>query len=243
MHPNRRNTFKALGIMLCYPSSELIREVDKIFRVIADEAMLLESDLLLLQSFVSKLKEDDLIDSQENYVETFDRVKSLSLHLFEHVHGESRDRGQAMVDLSELYKESGLELDAKELPDYLPVFLEYLSRIPQDEAVNTLQEPIEILKVLAKRLAERSSPYSVILNSLLKIAGHQVDIVKPKELPAMSYEQLDKEWEEKPIIFLGSENPESKGGCGGNGGCGGGCYSATANSTKTSLQEKPPLNC
>lgn len=230
MHPKACKTFKALGMMLCYPHKDWVGGAKELSQIVADEGLIKDSnDLQQFQKFAARLQERDTLDSQEEYVETFDRNKSLSLHLFEHIHGESRDRGQAMVDLKEIYQESGYELDNHELPDYLPVFLEHLSYLPQDEATEMLKEPIKILKALGKRLAERGSDYAVIFNLLLKIAGEEVEEVKKRKVVEASYEQLDKEWEENPITFLGSEAPTSKaGGCGGcgGGGSGGGCHSS-----------------
>ena len=67
------------------------------------------------------------LEAQAKYDSLFERGRSLSLWLFEHVHGESRDRGQAMVDLMAQYDMAGFEINAKELPDYLPMYLEFLS--------------------------------------------------------------------------------------------------------------------
>src|SRR3546814_637451 len=90
--------------------------------------------LVVLEPLLGYLGEGDLIDLQENYVATFDRRAAHSLHLFEHIHGESRDRGQALIDLRQEYINHGLLPDTNELPDYIPLFLEFLGQIPQDEA-------------------------------------------------------------------------------------------------------------
>ncbi len=219
MHHNNYKTFKALGIMLWYPTPEWVDNIDDLCQVIEDEKLLSEADILAIKNFSYELKHTDIFSAQENYVDTFDRVRSLSLHLFEHVHGESRDRGQAMIDLLEVYKEKGIELGKSELPDYLPVFLEYLSHLPKDEAIEMLTDPIAIIKAIGKRLAERGSIYSIIFDSLIKLTGQTPEKVEKKNIifqPSM--QQIDKDWEEKPVDFLGAEAP--KGGCGGGGmGC------------------------
>lgn len=215
-------TFKALGILLWYPNEEWLIGVADVCDLIAQEALVSKEQLASLRSMVAQLQESDLLDLQEEYVDTFDRVRSLSLHLFEHVHGDSRDRGQAMVDLAERYKELGFSLAASELPDYLPVFLEYLSMLPKEEALEELTNTSHILVALGKRLAERGSPYSVVLDTLTLLAGKTPEKVERKEPVVVNFEQLDKEWEEKPIDFLGAEAPK-EGGCGGNGGGCGGC--------------------
>ena len=223
-------TFKALGILLWYPSEEWLQGAEDLCDLIAQEE-LAHRDVTTLRAFVAQLKAQDLFDAQEDYVDTFDRVRSLSLHLFEHVHGESRDRGQAMVDLAERYKEQGFALAKSELPDYLPVFLEYLSLLPPEEALEELSETAQILSALGKRLAERGSPYSAVFDCLTRLAGQEpvkVAVVTPA--PAIDFALMDKEWEDKPIDFMGAEAPAEKaaGGCGGggggcsSGGCGGG---------------------
>lgn len=222
-------TFKALGIMLTYPEKEWLEGMEELCGLIEQERLLGNNDTQAVCAFARDLASHELFEAQEAYVNTFDRVRSLSLHLFEHVHGEARDRGQAMVDLSDIYKEQGFVLDKSELPDYLPVFLEYLSYLPQNEALDMLGDPSEILVAIGRRLAERDSPYQVIFYSLIRLAGRVPAKVEHKiaaELP--SFAQLDKEWEDKPVDFLGAESPETKtgGGCGkagcGSGGCGGG---------------------
>lgn len=214
-------TFKALGILLCYPNEEWLESAAEISRLISQEGIVSKEDALNLQSFVEVLQSGDVLDLQEAYVDMFDRVRSLSLHLFEHVHGESRDRGQAMVDLAERYKEQGFALAASELPDYLPVFLEYLSTLPREQALEELAETGHILAALGKRLAERGSVYHLVVDSLTRLAGRTPEKVKQRAIAPQSFEQMDKEWEEKPVDFLGAEAPKA-GGCGG-GGCGGGC--------------------
>lgn len=222
------NSFKALGILLWYPSEQWRSGASDLCDLIAQEAVVGKEQVQLLRAFAAQLQDTDLLELQEQYVDMFDRVSSLSLHLFEHVHGDSRDRGQAMVDLAERYKEQGFALAASELPDYLPVFLEYLSMLPKEQALEELAETGHILAALGKRLAERGSPYSTVLDTLTLLAGKTPEKVERREPIQVNFAQLDKEWEEKPIDFLGAEAPKT-GGCGGSGGgCGsGGCGGGT----------------
>lgn len=231
-------TFKALGILLWYPNEEWCAGAMELCDLIQQEALIVGKDQIsALRSLANELQTTDLLELQEDYVGTFDRVRSLSLHLFEHVHGDSRDRGQAMVDLAQRYQEQGFTLAASELPDYLPVFLEYLSMLPQEVALEELAETGHILVALGKRLAERGSRYSCVLDPLIRLAGQVPAKVEKKEVTVLSFEQLDKEWEEKPIEFLGAEAPKS-GGCGGSGGsCGsGGCGGGTAKPQEHMIQ-------
>lgn len=226
MQTTNYHTFKVLGILLWYPDTKWLENLSDLYDIVEKEELLAEEDRDALRGLTDYLAVQDIFDLQEAYVDTFDRVRSLSLHLFEHVHGESRDRGQAMVDLAEMYKEQGLEIDQNELPDYLPVFLEFLSHLPKDEALEMLGDPGHVMAALGKRLAERGSPYHVVFDALVRLTGREPENVERKAAPAASLEQLDKEWEEKPIEFMGASAPEaSSSGCGG-GGCGsgsGGC--------------------
>lgn len=224
-------TFKALGIMLCYPTQEWQDGIVDLADFVDREAILRPKDRAAIYAFAQQAAASDLFDLQEAYVDAFDRVRSLSLHLFEHVHGESRDRGQAMVDLAELYKEHGFELGASELPDYLPAFLEFISTLPNHEAIDMLGDPLHVIEALSKRLAERGSYHHVILDSLIRLMGKEPAKVTLRPRPeTIDFAALDKEWEEKPIEFMGAAPPQSgadkAGGCGSgscsSGGCGGG---------------------
>lgn len=204
-------TFKVLGLLMCYPDREWVDHGDELIHILSEEGMVLGDDLQAITDLVLSLKQD-LLGAQEIYVATFDRVRSLSLHLFEHIHGESRDRGQAMVDLVQLYKQNGLWRTMKELPDYLPMFLEYLSFLPRMEAVNNLVEPVHILQAIAKRLSERRSDYASVFNALIKIAGAEtleVEAIKADLSP--DFAEMDTLWEDKSIEFLASQPPS---GCG-----------------------------
>lgn len=226
MYPETYKTFKALGILLWYPTEAWVKAAPELNAVIQQEAFLPEQDRNAISGLVEYLTQQDLFDVQEAYVDTFDRIRSLSLHLFEHVHGESRDRGQAMVDLAEMYKEQGLAVDKNELPDYLPVFLEFLSVLPKEEAIEMLSDPAHVLTALGKRLAERGSPYQAVFDALIRLTGRQPEKAERKAPVMPTLEQMDKEWEEKPIEFMGATAPEATtaGGCGSGSGCGsGGC--------------------
>jgi nitrate reductase molybdenum cofactor assembly chaperone NarJ/NarW len=151
----------------------------------------------------------ELMDVQESYGLLFDQGRSLSLHLFEHVHGESRDRGQAMVDLMNIYQQNGFELDAMELPDYLPLFLEYLAARPDLEVREWLADVAPIMAQIAARLEERDDAgrcYAVQLEALLMIAGEQQQLESirgsfAKEEPDNTAEAIDREWEETAVTF------------------------------------------
>ena len=149
---------KLLSALLCYPEPELLDALPAI-RKMADEAALLRGRL---DPLIDYLDAHSLIELQENYVSTFDRSPSHSLHLFEHIHGESRDRGQAMVDLLAEYRRHGFDLVTTELPDYVPLFLEFLSALPEDEIQPLLGDAIHVLAVLGDKLQKDASPYACL---------------------------------------------------------------------------------
>ena len=152
-----------------------------------------------------------MIALQENYVATFDRNPSHSLHLFEHIHGESRDRGQAMVDLIEAYRRQGFDLAARELPDYLPLVLEFLAQRPQNEVQDWLAHIGHIVGMLAARAGERGSPYRVLFELLLELADGKLDLtalrLRASEEPRDdTAEAMDRLWQEEMVRF-GAQAP------------------------------------
>jgi nitrate reductase molybdenum cofactor assembly chaperone NarJ/NarW len=199
---------KALGALLAYPSAELVAALPEIGVLIDLEARLPRealADLVLLQE---ELGTADLLDAQERYVALFDRGRATSLHLFEHVHGDSRDRGPAMVDLKEVYARAGLQLAPGELPDYLPAVLEYLALRPFAEAQEMLGDCAHILRAVGEALRQRGSRYAAVPNALLLLIGDQP---LAAEVPAVAPEPpLDDEWREEPVFF----GPPGGKGCG-----------------------------
>jgi nitrate reductase delta subunit len=210
-------TFKVLGLLMSYPRPEWIAYLDEFQPTLVEEGFLPGKQLKAVQGFIEKLKSTDLFSLQEEYVSIFDRGRSHSLHLFEHIHGESRDRGQAMVNLSDAYEEKGFYIDQAELPDYIPLFLEFLSLCSQDEAVALLGEPIDIMATIATRLHKRDSSYAVLFDALVALSKVKPSQEKIQEVLAQpmeddSLEALDKEWEEA-AAFAGQPDQSGCGGC------------------------------
>ncbi|HUS95859.1 MAG TPA: nitrate reductase molybdenum cofactor assembly chaperone, partial [Hyphomicrobiaceae bacterium] len=181
-----------------------------------------QKSLDALGRLLGEFETTDLFDLQERYILLFDRTRSLSLHLFEHVHGESRDRGQAMVDLQQLYEQHGLAFVSTELPDFLPLFLEFVSTIPDDEARDLLSEPAHIFEAMRLRLKKRKSPYEAVFWCLQHVAKGKPnpDAVKAMldapDPDANDLVALDAAWEEEEVRFgpsaseCGHENLASK---------------------------------
>lgn len=196
-------TLRALSALLHYPDEALRAAVPEIRTVLLNEHLVSEQQRLRLEPLLFRLSDGDLIALQEHYVELFDRGRTHSLHLFEHIHGESRDRGQAMVDLRGRYVAAGLDPSSNELPDYLPLFLEYCSTLPREEALAELAEPGTIIATLADRLAARGTDYAGLLAVLRDLSGGQS--VPPEAMIAVEdpddLEALDAAWEEEQITF------------------------------------------
>ncbi|MCK0767470.1 MULTISPECIES: nitrate reductase molybdenum cofactor assembly chaperone [Chromohalobacter] len=195
-----------LARLLDYPTEELQRAATEMQNVIADEAHLSHPQRAALHGWIGRIATSDLLDLQADYVALFDKGRSTSLLLFEHVHGESRDRGQAMVDLLEQYRQAGFELSARELPDYLPVFLEYLSTRDEADIAQQLSDIAHILALLAARLRERESDHALVPTALLAMVGADTAIDEHAE--AVSKEArddtpaaLDAVWEEEAVRF------------------------------------------
>ena len=200
-------TLKGLSILLQYPTQEMVDAVDEIVQAIAADNAVSAAALEGLESLRDFLAQAVLFRLQEDYVAQFDRTRALSLHLFEHVHGESRDRGQAMVDLLEYYAEHGMQLRARELPDYLPLYIELLSLLPKEEAVAMLADPVTIIAVLGRRLLERGSTYAAIFGALEELAAVRPDeeaLAKANVNVRLTPEtgvELDKAWQDTEVIF------------------------------------------
>lgn len=192
--------FKVFSALLSYPTTEMREALGEMTEVITQSPLIAAPERDGLMTLIRVLGEGDTLDAEERYCELFDRGRTLSLHLFEHLHGESRDRGTAMVELKQLYARAGFELAARELPDYLPVVLEYLSCRDMDEAREMLADCAHILKVIARALIARQSEYAAVLQALLVIAGEQpLDAAKIPQAKER-LEDLDRRWEEEPAF-------------------------------------------
>ncbi len=192
--------FKALSALLSYPTADMRQALPEIADVVRTTALLTAREQCSLLDLIDEIGRGDLLEAEERYVDLFDRGRALSLHLFEHLHGDSRDRGEAMVELKRLYERAGFELSARELPDYLPVLLEYLSCRDLAEARTMLADCAHILTTIGRSLIARGSRYAAVLQTLLVIAGESpIDAAKTprvKERP----ETLDRDWAEEPAF-------------------------------------------
>lgn len=208
-------TLKALSLLLSYPTRELQGAMPEIGGVLASDTRLTAAARRALRPLVEELGARDIYELEEQFVMLFDRSRTLSLNLFEHVHGESRDRGGAMVSLVETYRDGGFDPVTSELPDHLPVLLEFLSTRPFVEIQETLADAAHIFEALSARLARRESPYGAVFAALLQLSGVKADseavaeLLEQPDIDPNDLEELDKVWEESEVVF----GPDPNAGC------------------------------
>ncbi len=204
-------TFKALAALLAYPEEEMVAALPEIRAIVGDDRRIGRRERTALGDLCDGLAALDPLDAQERYVELFDRGRSTSLYLFEHVHGDSRDRGQAMVDLKALYAKAGLSLATRELPDYLPAMLEFLSLQPFEVAQAMLGDSAHLLRKVGEALVRVRSPYAAVFAALLSMIGEKPLSARPTP-PADDEKSLDEAWIEEPVLFGPAGAPGA--GCG-----------------------------
>ncbi|MBZ7126368.1 nitrate reductase molybdenum cofactor assembly chaperone [Klebsiella grimontii] len=191
---------KAIGLLMEYPDEFLWQCKEELLSMVRRDAPLLDD-------FAAAMLNAPLLDKQAEWCEVFDRGRATSLLLFEHVHAESRDRGQAMVDLLAQYEKAGLVLDCRELPDHLPLYLEYLSILSEAEAREGLQNVAPILALLGGRLKQRDTPWYLLFDALLDLAGSPLSsdsVTKQvkQETRDDTRQALDAVWEEEQVKFI-----------------------------------------
>ncbi len=208
-------TLKALSLLLSYPSTELQNAMPEIGAVLTADPRVPAATQRGLGILANSLATGDIYDVQEAYVMLFDRSRTLSLNLFEHVHGESRDRGGAMVSLLETYRNGGFDPVTSELPDHLPVLLEFLSTRQFAEAQDIMADAAHIFDAIRSRLDRRESNYAPVFAALMHLSGTTVDKATVAEMLALpdddptDLDALDAVWEETEVTF----GPDPNAGC------------------------------
>ncbi|WP_332813960.1 nitrate reductase molybdenum cofactor assembly chaperone [Ramlibacter sp.] len=211
-----KRTAKALSALLGYPDADLQAAVPEIRAAFETEGALGAREQRALEPLLARLAAHDIWDLQEHYSSLFDSSGALSLHLFEHVHGESRERGRALVDLAGRYEANGFLMGTSELPDYLPLFLEFVSFLPPREAREWLGQPAHVFAALAERLQQRGTPYAAVFTALLALGEgapdpDALDEVR-RRLATQEAKSLDETWQEEPVTFSGAPAPQAGGG-------------------------------
>ena len=193
-------SLRALALLLSYPDADMRSKLTDVMSVLSLERALSPSRISELKNLSEQLQSLDPLEVESRYVETFDRGRLTCLNLFEHVHGDSRDRGPAMIDLSQTYAQSGLVLDPDELPDHLCVVLEFASTQTEGVAKSFLDEMAHILNSIFSALLKRESPYAAVIAAVLELSGHKAQAVSiPVE------DSMDSSWQE-PEAFDGCQS-------------------------------------
>ena len=195
--PAMDKSLRVLAALLGYPDAQMRGYLPQMRELLRDERAVSAPRLAELEVLMDGLQRAEPLEAEAAYVELFDRGRATSLHLFEHVHGDSRDRGPAMIDLGQTYEKAGLILAEGELPDYLPAVLEFVSTQPPREARAFLGEMAHIFNAIFGALQQRESAYASVLGALLELAGEKSQPVKPA-----AEEPLDESWAE-PVVFDG----------------------------------------
>jgi nitrate reductase molybdenum cofactor assembly chaperone NarJ/NarW len=197
MNPNRpvAKTLRVLSALLGYPDARMRQHLPEMRSLLQGEGALSQARQAEIDALIASLERADALEAESDYVELFDRGRGTSLHLFEHVHGDSRERGPAMIDLGQTYAKAGLMLADGELPDYLPAVLEFASTQPPREARAFLGETSHILNAIFGALQQRRSAYVGVLGALLELAGETAQPVK-----TAAEEPLDESWAEPPVF-------------------------------------------
>ena len=190
-------SLRVLAALLGYPDATLRGHLPEMRSLLRGDVALTASRRAELDALMDALQRAEPLDAESAYVELFDRGRATSLHLFEHVHGDSRDRGPALIDLGQTFEAAGLVLTEGELPDYLPAVLEFVSTQPLREARAFLGEMAHIFNAIFGALRKRESAYASVLGALLELAGEKAQPVEPA-----ADEPLDDSWAE-PVVFDG----------------------------------------
>ena len=198
-------TYKILSLLLSYPNHELQEFLSEAVKEVREEALLSTDKITGVETFCNGFIHADLTDWQAEYVQLFDYSRSVSLHLFEHVKGDSKDRGQAMVDLIEFYKENGMQLTGKELPDHIPVFLEFLSTLSTAKSAELLGETVNVLERISIALNEKDNLYGKLFQAIVSLSAKQPDkAITTEMIKNEKPMDLDAEYEEVPVEFGGA---------------------------------------
>jgi len=200
--PTMSVSLRVIGALLAYPDASLRGDLAEMRTLVHAEQALPPSRLRELDALIESLQAADPLDAEAAYVELFDRGRATSLHLFEHVHGDSRERGPALIDLGQTYASAGLLLSEGELPDYLPAVLEFVSTQPPVEARAFLGEMAHIIRAIFSALLQRESAYAGALGALLDLAGEAATTAASRAPDNAAEESLDERWAE-PVVFEG----------------------------------------
>lgn len=217
-------TLRALGLCLSYPNVDVAGAADELMTALLTDRRVATDTKARIQTHFARSAERSQLDLEEHYSATFDGGRMLSLHLFEHVYGDSRKRGDAMVQLGAHYARGGFSVAVSELPDYLPLMLEFASVAPA-MGEPLLREASPVLETLHDSMLERRCSYECFVAALLDVlaanaerrteegptaaVGTEATVpvdgsvtdLSVTDMSEMDLESLDRQWEEDPVTF------------------------------------------
>ena len=200
-------TIKALGALLLYPQQEMIEALEDIQQIIEAEPLLHPEQTSALGHFIAGMRNQELLDLQEQYVQLFDTTPKLALYLFQHLYGDTPQRGPAMADLIGMYRDHGYQPTSKELPDYLPLFCEFAAQFPEPEARSLLGRALPILNLMEQRLSEQNCAYAAVFSALSSLAEADENTAAIEQLLSTRTrtdngdQSMDEAWKEQPVTF------------------------------------------
>ncbi|PID64576.1 MAG: nitrate reductase molybdenum cofactor assembly chaperone [Gammaproteobacteria bacterium] len=204
--PQLSTLLSVIARLLDYPTNEIWAHSQALCEAVGKSPYIPPDLRRNIIGEINTMTADDIYERQARYDGLFDRGRSVSLSLFEHVHGESRERGQAMVDLLEVYRQHGLEINSEQMPDYIPLFLEFLSTQDDNTARQWLADVGHILTLLTERLRKRDAWEARLFEALLTVAGQPlhdqaVNLQVADEADDSTLSAIDKAWEDREIRF------------------------------------------
>ena len=200
-------TIKALGVLLLYPEDAIIEALYELRQVIEKEPLLSPEQTAAVVHCIEAMRSQRLLALPEQHVQLFDNSPKHALYLFQHLYGDSPDRGPAMADLIEMYRDHGYQPMANDLPDYLPLYCEFAAQFEEQEARALLGRALPVLELIALRLEQQGSAYSGVFSALgsLAIADEETEAVaqllKVQARNSKTEQTLDEAWQERPVSF------------------------------------------
>ena len=200
-------TIKALGALLLYPDAAMIEALDDIQQLVEAEPLLGPEQTAAVGRCIAEMRPQGLLDLQEQYVQLFDNTPKHALYLFQHLYGDSPERGPAMADLIGMYRDHGYQPIANELPDYLPLYCEFAAQFPEPEARSLLSRALPVLELMAQRLGHKGSAYAAVFSALASLAEADEDtaaiarLLNAQTRSSKGDRTMDEAWQERPVSF------------------------------------------
>ncbi len=178
-HPT--DSLHVLSVLLHYPDEDLFNRLNEIASA-ADQSR--PADVKsAIQSFIGELETHSLIQVQERYTAVFDIDSATTMNMTYHAFGDNEKRAAALANLQHNYEQAGWERTTGELPDYLPMMLEFLSICPYPEYAEPVWECLQGVHPLVARLEKKAPVYAALLKPIARMAVEQGASADNRDLP------------------------------------------------------------